>query len=85
MVLLPEPGAPSTSVITTPRYRHSRASWCSSAASKVPGSYREHVHARYVPDGSVGNGGSRSLAEHRRCILTCRGTGQACLSHSFPS
>lgn len=44
-----------------------------------------HDRARYVPDGPVGHGDSRSLAEHPRWVLNCEGTGQVRLSHSFPS
>jgi hypothetical protein len=36
-------------------------------------------------DGSGDQGESRSLTDHSCCALTWSGTGQACLSHSFPS
>ena len=40
---------------------------------------------RYVPDGGVARGDSRSMAEHPRCMLTCGKPGQVRLLHSFPS
>lgn len=41
--------------------------------------------ARCVPDGSVGHGYSRSLAEQPKCVLTSGKTGQVGMLRSFPS